>query len=52
MTSEDNKETILAAIEANAEGNPDYIFGFGFDYNAQKEDGTRFTTTFTWKKIK
>lgn len=37
MTSEDNKETILAAIEANAEGNPDYIFGF--DYNTLKEDG-------------
>lgn len=39
ITPEDTKETILDAIEKMAKDNPDYIFGFGFDYNALKEEG-------------
>lgn len=39
MTSDDDKESILDAISKMAAGNPDYIFGFGFDYNALKQEG-------------
>lgn len=52
MTPQDTKETILSAIEAKAAGNPDYIFGFGFDYNALKEDGKYPTRQEMDEKIK
>lgn len=39
MTTQDTKESILAAVEKMAKDTPDYIFGFGFDYNQLKEEG-------------
>lgn len=39
MTTHDDKESILNAISKMADGNPDYIFGFGFDYDALKQEG-------------
>lgn len=52
MTSDDDKESILDAISKMAAGNPDYIFGFGFDYNALKEDGKYPTRQEMDEKIK
>lgn len=39
ITAKDTRETILAAIENMLKDTPDYIFGFGFDYNQLKEEG-------------
>lgn len=38
MDENDDKESILEAIAQKAGENPNYIFGFGFDYNKLKDD--------------
>lgn len=39
MTEKDTRESILATIREKAEGNDDYIFGFGFDYRTLNAPG-------------
>lgn len=42
---DDEKGDILAAVRQEASTHPDYIFGFGFDYNKLKEEGMYPTCT-------